>query len=224
MRPLSTVAVALFALTLSAGIALGEVTVYKNTFSSRAAIGDLQKVDGGNACKRRWVKSEKELSLEIKKGVETCEFATPVRGDTSQPNHQLDVEATVSKEVPKPLRDKLFVAISVRDNQSTAYELRVFPGTGSWELRRDPEIEGFPMQGTDAAVAGLGKANKLSLQAFDDHVTASVNGKKLVDGFTDPSPGEVEGRRTTITFGSEAAVKGGVAASLDDLAVLIPDP
>ena len=66
------------------------------------------------------------------------------------------------------------------------------------------------MQGNDAAVAGLGKANKLSLQVFDDRITASVNGKKVVDGFIDPSPGEVEGRRTTIAFGSEAEVKGGV--------------
>lgn len=224
MRPLITAAAALLALTLSAAIALGEVTVYKNTFSSRAAIGDLQKVDGGNACKRGWLKSDKELSLEIKKGEETCVFATPVHGDTTQPNHQLDVEATISKEVPKSLRDKLFVAVSVRNNQSTSYELRVFPGTGDWELRRDPGADGFPMQGSDAAIAGLGKANKLSLQAFDDRVTASVNGKKLVDGFTDPSPDEVEGRRTAITFGSEGEVKGGVAATFDDLAVSIPDP
>jgi hypothetical protein len=224
MRPLITAAAALLTLTLTAAIALGEVTVYKNTFSSRAAIGDLQKVDGGNACKRGWVKSEKELSLEIKKGVETCVFATPVRGDSPQPNHQLDIEAKISKEVPKSLRDKLFVAISVRNNQSTSYELRVFPATGTWELLRDPEISGFPMQGSDAAVAGLGKANKLSLQAFDDHITASVNGKKLVADFTDPSPGEVEGRRTTIVFGSEGQVKAEVGATFDDLAVLIPDP
>jgi hypothetical protein len=146
-----------------------------------------------------------------------------VHGDASQPNHQLDVEATISKQVPKALRDKLFVAISVRNNQSTGYELRVVPGAGSWELRRDPEIDGFPMQGTNA-VAGLGKANKLSLQAFDDRITASINGEKVVDAFVDPSPGEVEGRRTTIAFGSEAEVKEGVAATFDDLAVLIPDP
>ena len=224
MRPLVTVAAALLALTLSVAAALGEVAVYKNAFSTRAAIGDLQKVDGGNVCKRGWVKGTKELSLEIAKGAETCAYATPVHGDAPQPNHQLDVEATISKQVPKSLRNKLFVAISVRNNQSTGYELRIVPGAGSWELRRDPGIEGLPMKGSDAAVAGLGKANKLSLQVFDDRVTASVNGKKLVDGFIDPSPGDVEGRRTTITFASEAEVKGGVTATFDDLAVLIPDP
>jgi hypothetical protein len=224
MRPLVTVAAALLAITLSVAAALGEVAVYKNPFSSRAAIGDLQKVNGGNVCKRGWDKGAKELSLSIKKGSEPCVFATPVHGDASQPNHQLDIKATISKQVPKSLRDKLFVAISVRNNQSTGYELRVFPGAGSWELRRDPEIEGFPMQGTVAAGVGLGKANKLSLQAFDDRITASVNGEKLVDAFVDPSPGEVEGRRTTIAFGSEAEVKEGVAATFDDLAVLIPDP
>jgi hypothetical protein len=224
MRPLLTVAAALLALTLSVAAALGEVAVYKNPFSTRSAIGDLQKVDGGNVCKRGWVKGEKQLSLEIAKGEETCLYATPVHGDASQPDHQLDVESTISKQVPKSLRDKLFVAISVRNNQSTGYELRVVPGAGSWELRRDPDAEGFPTQGNDAAVAGLGKTNRLSLQVFDDHVTASINGKKVVDGLIDPSPGEVEGRRTAIAFGSEAEVKDGVTATFDDLTVLIPDP
>ncbi len=224
MRLRITAAAAVFTLTATAGIALADVTVYTNTFSSKSAIGDLQKLDGGDACKRGWIKDDKELSLEIKKGTTSCVFATPVRGDAPQPDHLLEVEATISKDVPKSLRDELFVAVSVRNDDSTEYELRVFPDTRTWELRRDPEIEGLPMQGTDTAIAGLGKANKLSLQAFGDVITAAVNGKKLVDGFVDPNPTEVEGRRTAITFGSEAEVKGGATAALDDLAVAIPDP
>lgn len=224
MRFRITVATALFALTVGAAIAVAEVTVYENTFSAKTAIGDLSKLDGGKDCKRGWVKKEKQLSLEIAKGAISCSFATPVRGDAKQPDHNLEVEATIQKPVPKSLADDVYVAIGVRNNDTTGYELRVFPGSGAWELRRNPEIEGFPMQGTDQAVAGLGKVNKLALQAFDDRITASVNGTKLVDGFTDPSPADVEGRRTTLAFASEGEVKDGVAAVFDDLEVRIPDP
>jgi len=224
MRIRITVATALFALTATAGIAVAEVTVYENTFSAKTTIGDLQKLDGGKECKRGWLKKQKELALEITKGTVICSYATPVRGDAKEPDHNLEVAAMVQKPLPKSLADDVYVALMVRNNDSTGYELRVFPGSGAWELRRDPEIQGFPMQGTDGAVAGLGKANKLALQAFDDRITASVNQTKLVDGFTDPSPADVEGRRTGLAFASEGEVKDPISAVFDDLEVRIPDP
>jgi len=224
MRTRITLATALFALTLGAAIVAAEVSVYENTFSAKSTIGDLQKLDGGKECKRGYLKKEQELALGIVKGAVVCSFATPVRGDAKEPDHNVEVEATIQKPVPKSLADDVYVAIGVRNNDTTGYELRVFPGSGAWELRRDPEIEGFPMQGTDAAVEGLGKVNKLALQAFDDRITASVNGTKLVDGFIDPAPADVEGRRTTIAFASDGEVKDPIAATFDDLEVRIPDP
>lgn len=224
MRFRVTVAAAYFALTAFAGVAAAEVAVYENTFSVRSAIGDLQKLDGGKKCKRGWLKKEKELALKITDGTVICSFATPVRGDAKEPDHSLAVEATVQKPLPKSLADDVYVALSVRSNDSTGYELRVFPGSGAWELRRDPEVQGFPMQGTDGAVAGLGKVNRLALQVFDAQIAASVNGTKLIDGFTDPSPADVEGRRTVLTFASDGEVKDPIGAAFDDLEVRIPDP
>jgi hypothetical protein len=223
MRLRITAAGALCAL-LVAGIAAADVTVYENSFASRASVNDLRKVEGGKDCKRSWAKKDDELSVEIKEGAVTCEFATPVRGDGPGPDHHLEVKATVSKEIPKSLRNRVFVAISVRDNQSAGYELRIAPGTGSWEVRRQPEAEGFPLGGNDEAIAGLGKANRLSLQAFGDSVTAAVNGKKVVDGMPDSSAADVEGRRTTIGFGTEGNAKERIGARFDDLRVLLPNP
>jgi hypothetical protein len=223
MRLRITAAGALSALIV-AGVAAAEVTVYENTFSSRASIADLRKIEGGKECKRRWAKREEELSVEIKKGAVTCEFATPVRGDSPGPDHHLEVQATVSNEVPKSLRDKLFVSISVRNNQSARYELRIVPGTRAWEVRRQPEAQGFPLTGSEQTIAGLGKVNRLSLQAFGDSITAAVNGKKLVDGMPDSGAAEVEGRRTTIAFGTDGDAKERIGARFDDLRVRIPSP
>jgi hypothetical protein len=223
MRLRITAAAALLALS-AAGIALAEVTVYENTFSNRASVRDLHKVAGGKACKRGWARKDDELSIEIKKGAPTCEFSTPVRGDGRGPDHHLEVRATVSKELPKSLRDQVFVAISVRNSGSAGYELRVFPGTGTWEVRRAPQAEGFPLRGSDDAIAGLGKANRLSLQAFGESITAAVNGKRVVDGMPDPSAADVEGRRTTISFGSERDAKERIGARFDELRIRLPTP
>jgi hypothetical protein len=223
MRIRITAAGALCAL-LVAGIAAAEVTVYENPFSSRGSVRDLRKVEGGKECKRGWAKEDEELSLEIKKGAVTCEFSTPVRGDESGPDHHLEITATISKQLPKSLRDKVFASISVRNNQSAGYELRVAPGTSSWEVRRDPQAEGFPLRGTDNAIAGLGKSNKLSLQAFGDSITAAVNGKRVVDGMPDPAAADVEGRRTTIAFGSDGNAKDPIEARFDNLRVRLPSP
>jgi hypothetical protein len=223
MRLTITAAAAFFAL-MAAGIAVADVTVYENVFSSRASIGDVRKVEGGKECKRGWAKKDDELSIEIKEGAADCEFSTPVRGDERGPDHHLEVRATVSKELPNALRDEVFVAISVRNNQSAGYGLRVFPGTRTWEVSRAPQAQGFPLRGTDEAIAGLGKANRLSLQAFGDSITAAVNGKRLVDGMPDSSAADVEGRRTTLAFGSEGKAKERIGARFDDLRVRLPTP
>jgi hypothetical protein len=223
MRLRISAAAALVALS-AAGIAVAEVTVYENTFSNRASVSDLRKVTGGKECKRGWAKEDDELSLEIKKGAVTCEFSTPVKGDAKGPDHHLEIRATVSKEVPKSLRDELFAAISVRNDQSTGYELRVFPGARAWEVHRDPQAEGFPLRGIDDAIADLGKVNRLSLQAFGDSITAAVNGKRVVDGMPDAGAGDVEGRRTTIAFGSGGNAKEKISARFDDLRISLPSP
>jgi hypothetical protein len=223
MRSGITAASVLFALAIGAGVALGDVAVYSNDFPSKASVADLQKVDGGRECARGWVKAERRLALEISGGEVRCVFATPVRGDTVMPAHALEVEATIPKGPSKSIRDDLVIVLGVRGGSDVGYELRIVPATRAWELRRDPEGAGFPQVGSDQAIAGIGRLNRIALQAFGDRVTASVNGKVLVDGIADPAAGQVDGRSTTLGLLTDSEVRESVVATFDDLEVSIPD-
>lgn len=224
MRVGITAASVLFAVAIGAGVALGEVAVYSNDFASKASVADLQKVEGGRECGRAWVRADRQLALEISGGEVSCTFATPVRGDATMPAHALEVEATIPKGPPKSVRDDLVIVLGVRGGEDVGYELRIVPATRAWELRRDPEGAGFPQVGSDEAIGGMGRANEIALQAFGDQITATVNGKPIVDALVDPAPGQVDGRRTMVGLLTEAEVKENVIATFDDLEVRIPDP
>ena len=214
----------LLALAIGAALAPADVGVYSNPFSDKAAAGDLQKLEGGRDCSRDWVKADRQLSLRIAGGDVRCIFATPVRGDTAQPAHALEVEATIPKGPPKSARDDLAIVLGVRTGTTAGYELVIVPATRAWVLDRDPDGAGFPQQGSDQAIEGLGGTNEIVLQAFGDHVTATVNGTVLVNAFADPAAGQVDGRGTTIGFVTGPGVKDDVLATFDDLEVRIPDP
>jgi hypothetical protein len=214
----------LLVLAIGGASAWGNLAVYSNPFTTRAAVADLKKVEGGGECASAWVRSGRDLALDISKGEVRCVFSTPVRGDAAQPAHALAVEATISKGPPKSVRDDLAIVLRVRGGVKSGYELRVVPGMRGWELVREPGGAGFPQQGSSQAIAGLGKPNEIVLQAFGDQVTATVNGVVLVNAFVDPAPGQVEGRTTSLGFVTQDSVKDDVAAAFDDLRVMIPDP
>lgn len=214
----------LLVVAIGTSLAWGDVQVYSNSFPHKAATGDLQKVDGGRECARAWVKSQRQVALEIGGDDVRCVFATPVRGDSAQPAHEIAVEATVPKGPPKSVRDDLAIVVGVRAGGTAGYELRIVPAMRAWELDREPTGAGFPQQGSDQAIEGMGATNEIALQAFGGQVTAWVNGKVLVNGFVDSATGQVEGRGTTLGFVTGPGVKEDVRATFDDLEVSIPDP
>jgi hypothetical protein len=200
MRLRITIAAIAAVLALGAAIASATVVIYDNDFSTRGEFRAVQKFEGGKPC-RKFFRGRKSFGIEIKRGPLQCDFRTPVSGDAKEPNHQIEGTATVLESTARQARRGAYVGLAVRADQSSRYELRVFPQRGSWELRRQPNRTGFPLTGTDESIGGLGERNTLRLRAFGDKITARVNDAAVVDNFTDPAPSELNGRKTLIVGG-----------------------
>ena len=169
-------------------------------------------------------------ALGITVGAKTreCKMATPVVGS----NLDLKVTARLSQGTPTTLQKKAFVGVAVRDGDGGQYQLAVFPGKGTYQLRRDlpPDAARTLLaQGKASVVKGVGKPNKLRLQAFPTadgglQVTAFVNGRKLASVIEDPhTASTLGGRSSSLSVGAAKAAKG-ARASFDDLTVALPDP
>ncbi|HSJ16520.1 MAG TPA: hypothetical protein VK920_00325 [Solirubrobacterales bacterium] len=203
MRFRITTATVVLALLASAGIATAAVVVYSTAFKSKADFKQVRKFEGGKQCRKFW-RGKKSFGIEVKKGPVQCDFRTPVTGDSKDPDHQIEGSAAVLQSTAKRVRRDAYVGVAVRADESSRYELRVFPHSGEWELRRRPSGQGFPLEGTEPSIGGIGERNKLKLRAFGDRVTAIVNDATVVDQVRDPRPGDLNGRRTLILGGSAA--------------------
>jgi hypothetical protein len=196
-----------FALVLgvlaSTGIAAATVVVYNSAFKSKSEFKEVRKFEGGKPCRKFW-RGKKTFGIEVKKGPMQCDFRTPVTGDAKEPDHEIEGAAVVLKSTAKRVRRDAYVGVALRADESSRYELRVFPHRGEWEVRRRPNGQGFPLQGTEQSIGGIGERNKLKLRAFGDRVTAIVNKATVVDQVRDPRPGDLNGRKTLIVGGSAA--------------------
>jgi hypothetical protein len=201
MRPrITTAATIALTITVSVGVAAATAVIFSSNFSSRTEFKAVQKLDGGEACRKFW-RGKKSFGIEVKEGPLQCDFRTPVSGDSQEPDHEIEGTATVLKSTAKGVKKSTYVGVGLRADRSSRYELRVFPDTREWELRREPDRQGFPIQGTSGDITRIGKSNKLKLRVFGDEITAFVNNTKVVPEFTDPNPGELNGRQTMILAG-----------------------
>jgi hypothetical protein len=218
--PLGALAAAAAAATALAAV----VPIYSNDMSSVAARAQLVKL-GRGTCKRG---GGQTLKLTVGERTRECDLRTPVIGAN------LDIKATarLSAHTPTPLQAKVFVGVAVRSGDGGQYQLVVFPGKGSFQLRRDMPPNGdrtLLAKGNSGAVNGVGKANKLRLQAFssatgDTRVVGFVNGRKLASAVDDPrAAASLTGRYSTLAVGATKAANG-AAASFDGLTVSVPDP
>jgi hypothetical protein len=214
-------AAAVLALTLGAGVATATVVVYSNDFSSKTEFRAVQKFEGGKGC-RKFFRDKKSFGIEVKKGPLQCDFRTPVTGDSKEPNHEIEGTATVLKSTAKGARRSAYVGVALRADESSRYELRVFPQTRTWELRRKPGRQGFPIEGTEQSIAPINKANKLKLRAFGGKISAFVNKATVVDQLADPNPGELNGRKTLLVGGHGGSSKKPVEAFFSDVRIRIP--
>jgi hypothetical protein len=222
-RAIFALAGAALVLGLAAVLAIAGVTVYKNNFSSRAEVREVERVEGKH-CDRRWRKKAESVRIELKKGPERCGYEPPVQGDSSRPDHIFQATGKLLKQTSRRVRGGAYVAVAVRVGKDSAYELRIFPARQKYQLRRDPSGgDGFPAKGTSNAIKGINKTNELRLKAFDDKVTARVNGSKLAS-VTDASPNQVKGRKVEVAVGHKRTSRRDVTATLDDLKLQVPKP
>jgi hypothetical protein len=203
------------------------VLLYKNSFSSRGEYNQLGlSVGSKKTCKKFW-RGKNTFGVKVKRGPIECAYRTPVSGDADRPDHDVSADARVAKSTEEKIQKNVFVGVTVRANKDAGYQLRVFPKKQTWELRRRPTGTGFPIasQGKDETINPVGKKNTIRVRMFGDVLTASINGKKVVNNFNDPNPtSEVKGRRTFVSLGNTKQKKGQAAGFIDNVEVRIPNP
>ena len=221
---LITAATALLCAVVAA-TALAAVTVYDNDFSSRAEVKEVKKA-GGKACGRKFVSKgkRKAMRVTVKEGPKTCTFRPPVQGDGELPNFELRLDAKIAKSTKESARRGAFLGVSVRvGGNGVGYELRVFPHTDKFKLTRGPNSNAFPVNGTESAIAPVGKKNTLRLSVEGARVRATVNGTEVAD-VTDNDPGAVSGRKLRFAVGNERSSGKDVVGTIKNVRVTVPDP
>ena len=218
---ITTGAAIALALAIGVGVAAATAVIFSSNFSSRTEFKAFQKLGGGKTCRKFWL-DKKSFGIEVKEGPLQCDFRTPVSGDSKEPDHEIEAAASVSKSTAKGVQKSAYVGVGLRADQSSRYELRVFPDTREWELRRKPDRQGFPIDGTSGSIGRIGKSNKLKLRVFGDKITAFVNGTKVVPELTDPNPSELNGRRTMILAGHGHNSGKSAEASFSNVRIRIP--
>ena len=212
------------AATASAALAAA-IPIYTNAMSSSAARSELVRTGAGKCARGAGAAA---LQVTVGKRTRECQLRTPVIGSN------LDTSATARllPGTPEDMQRRVFVAVAVRDGGNGRYQLAVFPGKGTFQLRRDVPPDAtrtLLAKGDASSIKGIGKPNKLRLQAFptpsgQTRVTAFVNGRNVGSVLEEAhSASTVTGRLTTVSVGSAKASKG-AKASFDDISVAVPDP
>ena len=213
MRLKITTAVIALVIVAGAGVAAATVVIYSNDFSSRKE---------EHAIRERSGRDKKSFGIEVRSGPLQCDFRTPLSGDAKEPDHEIEAAATVLDSTSKGARRDAYVGVALRADKSSRYELRVFPDTRAFELRRRPDGGEFPIMGTSAAISRTGKENKLKLRAFGDTITALVNKTRVVPEVVDPNPDELNGRNTLIVAGHGGSSGKSVEGSFRDVRIRLP--
>jgi hypothetical protein len=230
MRLRKTVAItAVLAATLGLAAAAGAaaIAVYRNDMGTDAQRGQILKLTG-DRCGRGG--SGTAFRVVVGKATGECAYRTPVVG------RDLEIAAVgrLLSQTPKPLQRKAFIALDLRADEGSRYQLAVYPAQAKAQLRKvsaEGQLEYLQIEKNVPTVRGLDEANQLRLQAFNVssgpekgscHLLAYV-GAKLVADVTDPAAGELEGRASGFSIGASGNAKGAVA-SFDDVVVRVPTP
>ena len=222
---LALAACATLALAASAGAAL--IGIYRNPMESTGQRAEAVKLSG-ERCARGG--SDHALRITIGKQTKECSYSTPVVG------RDLEISATMRllSTTPKSVRQKAFLAMTLRAGGGGHYQLAVFPLQRKAQLRKtfpDGSVKFLRIAKNVATVKGTDKANKLRLRAFN--VTSGPDkgacrvlayvGQELVADFTDHAAGDLQGRASGFAVGATKNAKGAVG-SADDVVVRVPNP
>jgi hypothetical protein len=220
-RTAAAFAGACLATLVAVATATATIGVYVNNFANREAAKQILSA-GGTHCERQWNKKTQTFGVTVKRGPALCGYRPPVTSDGDQPDQILEAQARVTRHTPKSVRHDAYVGLSVRNSASAGYELRVFPKGKRFSVKRNPDNGAFPVNGTAGGIRGINERNTLRLRAIGKHVKAFVNGHRIAD-VTDPSPGDVGGRKLEMLAGSTAHSKRDVIAVFDELHLGCPD-
>lgn len=218
-----SLAVFLIALALSASAGAAMIGIYRNGMQTTAQRSDLIKLTGRD-CARRGTGGA--LRIEIGKRTRECSYRTPVIG------RDLEIAATerLLGETPKRLRPKAFLGVQLRAGGGARYQLAVFPRQRKVQLRKirsDGSIKYLAIVKKEKAVRGIDRANKLRLSAINEKrgeaTLFGYLGRKRVAMAVDSTAGELRGRASGFSVGSVKGGKG-VAATVDDVVVRVPNP
>ena len=134
--------VALCALFVFVASASAVVYVYKNSFGSKSAYNEIDKISGGKKCERSYVKDNKAMRIDMR-GKTFCEYSPPVIGDADQPDHEIVADGRILDATPKSVREDAYLAVRVRVGEGTWYEFRVTPKGEKYKFTREPAGGGF---------------------------------------------------------------------------------
>jgi hypothetical protein len=202
-----------------ASLASASVLVYQTGFDKKEDVKRVGKLVGGKSCSKSW-KGKTNLGFKVKEGRKNCMLQTRVEGDGKQPDHVIRASVKVLKETSKKVRADIYAGVALRANSKSAYEVRVFPkGRRFVFLKNGGEVEEGKVKGLNP----LGKRNQIQLEASGGNISARVNGKTVAT-FKDEDPAEVRGRKTGLTFGSEARSNKDGYGAFTNVKVFVPTP
>jgi hypothetical protein len=205
-----------------AATAVASIVIYENGFPNKGRAGELSKAEGSH-CEKTWRERQETILVEVKRGPEACGYRPPVEGLGGRPDHDLQAKMKILNDTPKGARGQAYLGLEVRSSAEKGYELRVFPRSKTFELRRRPGGGPFPESGALGAINGINQANRLRLRVDGARVRAYANGTLLAD-VTDPNPSEVGGQKLEVIVGNTKDTSKNVFGIFDDLKVAVPNP
>jgi hypothetical protein len=222
---LAVSAVASLALAASAGAAL--IGIYRNPMESQGQREEAVKLSGAR-CERGG--SSHVFRVVVGKETRECAYRTPVVG------RDLEIAATMRllEKTPKSIRNKAFLALTLRAGGGTRYQLAVFPLQRKAQLRKTVpggKVEYLRIAKNVKTVMGVDGANELRLRAFNIttgpekghcRILGFVGSQQVAD-FTDSAAGELKGRASGFVVGATKSAKG-VVGTIDDVVIRAPNP
>jgi hypothetical protein len=209
----------------SAGAAL--IGIYRNPLEGKGQLRQIAKLSG-ERCGRG--SGGHALKITIGKGTKECTYRTPVIG------RDLEIAATerLLSKTPLAVQKAAYLALDLRSGGGARYQLAVYPLQRKVQLRKvlgNGTIEYLDIEKDVAGIGGADEANALRLRAFnvtsgDEKGNCQILGfvgGKLVSEATDKGAGELQGRASGFSVGSNKVAKG-AQATIDDLVVRVPSP
>ncbi len=219
------VAIVSAALAATSGAAL--IGIYRNGMETPGQRSEPVKLSG-ERCGRGG--SEHAFRVVVGKRTRECSYRTIVVG------RDLEISATARllSKTPRQVRQRSFLALTLRSGDDAHYELLAYPLQRKAQLRKtlsDGSVRYLRIAKKVRTIKGVDKANKLRLRAFN--VTSGPDkgrcrilayvGKLEVADFVDRAAGDLQGRASGFAVGATRKARG-ATASFDDVVVRVPNP